>query len=97
MPPDRSSLTKGISANYNLLAEDEQLRRIGGILLIAGLLILTGWGLWFFRPVFSELPLPLKIAILAIAGGLIILLASLGWERRRASKEEKDDFKEVER
>jgi hypothetical protein len=74
------------------------LRKIGGILLAAGLGILVGWGLyWFFRLAFLSLPLPVKIAIAAIAVGLIILLASLGWERYRASKEEKDKFKEVEK
>jgi len=51
----------------------------------------------FFRLAFLELPLPVKIAIAAIAVGLIILLASLGWERYRASKEEKEKFKEVEK
>jgi len=74
------------------------LRKIGGILLAAGLGILVGWGLyWFFRLAFLSLPLPIKIAIAAIAVGLIILLASLGWERYRVSKEEKDKFKEVEK
>jgi hypothetical protein len=74
------------------------LRKIGGILLAVGLGILIGWGLyWFFRLAFLELPLPVKIAIAAIAVGLIILLASLGWERYRASKEEKDKFKGVEK
>jgi len=56
------------------------------------------WGLyWFFRLAFLSLPLPVKIAIAAIAVGLIILLASLGWERYRTSKEEKEKFKEVEK
>jgi hypothetical protein len=73
------------------------LRRIGGILLAAGLVILIGWGLWSFRLVFSELPLPLKVAVLAMAAGLIILLVSLVNERRRSSREEKDEFKEVEK
>jgi membrane protein implicated in regulation of membrane protease activity len=73
------------------------LRRIGGILLAVGLGILMGWGLyWFFRLALS-LPLPVKIAIAAIAVGLVILLASLGWERYRASKEEKEKFKEVQK
>jgi hypothetical protein len=40
--------------------------------------------------------LPVKIAIAAIVVGLIILLTSLGWERYRASKEEKEKFKGVE-
>jgi ABC-type antimicrobial peptide transport system permease subunit len=74
------------------------LRKIGGILLAVGLGILIGWGLyWFLRLAFLELPLPVKIAIAAIAVGLIILLASLGWERYRASKEEKKKSKEVEK
>ena len=74
------------------------MRKIGGILLAVGLGILMGWGLyWFFRLAFLELPLLVKIAIAAIAVGLIILLASLGWERYRASKEEKEKFKEVEK
>ena len=74
------------------------MRKIGGILLAVGLGILVGWGLyWFFRLAFLSWPLPVKIAIAAIAVGLIILLASLGWERHRAAKEEKEKFKEVEK
>jgi hypothetical protein len=74
------------------------LRKIGGILLGTGLGILAGCGLyWFFCLTFLSLPLPVKIGSAAIAIGLIILLASLGRERYRASKEEKNKFKEVER
>jgi len=73
-------------------------RRIGGILLALGLGILLGWGVyWFFRLAFLMLPLPVKIAIAAIVVGLIILLVSLGCERYRASREEKEKFKEVEK
>ena len=72
--------------------------RIGGLLLGIGLGILIGWGLyWFFRLAFLSLPLPVKTAIAAIAVGLIILLASLGWERYRTSREEKERFKEVDK
>jgi hypothetical protein len=74
------------------------LRKLGGFLLIVGLGILIGWGLcWFLRLAFPWLPLPVKIAIAAIAVGLILLLASLGRERYRASKEEREKFKEVEK
>jgi hypothetical protein len=74
------------------------MRKIGGILLAVGLGILTGWGLyWFFSLAFLSLPLPVKIAVTAIAVGLIILLASLIWERHRVSKQEKEKFKEVEK
>jgi len=74
------------------------MRKVGGILLGIGLGTLVGWGLyWFFRLAFPSLPLPVKIAIAAILVGLIILLASLGWERHRASEQEKEKFKEVEK
>ena len=74
------------------------MRKVGGIMLAVGLGILVGWGLyWFFRLAFLELPLPVKIAIAAIAVGLIILLASLGRERYRASREDKERFKGVEK
>lgn len=74
------------------------MKKIGGILLVVGLVILVGWGLyWFFGLAFLSLPLPVKIAIAAIAVGLIILLTSLGRERYRASKEEREKFKGVEK
>ncbi|MHC1578242.1 MAG: hypothetical protein ACXQTH_00640 [Dehalococcoidia bacterium] len=74
------------------------MRKIGGILLGVGLGILIGWGLYLlFGLAFPSLPLPVKIAFAAIAIGLILLLASLGWERHQASKEEKEKFKEVEK
>ena len=73
------------------------MRKIGGIILATGLGTLAGWGLyWFFRLAFPSLNLLVKIAIAAIIIGLIILLASLGWERYRASKKEKEKFKGVE-
>ena len=76
----------------------KKMRNLGGILLGIGLGILVGWGLYqLFGRAFLSLPLPVKIAIAAITIGLIILLASLGRERYRASKEEKEKFKEVEK
>jgi membrane protein implicated in regulation of membrane protease activity len=74
------------------------MRKIGGILLAIGLGILVGCGLYLvFGLLFPWLPLPVKIAFATIAVGLILLLASLVRERYRASKEEKDKFKEVEK
>ena len=74
------------------------MRKIGGTLLAIGLGILMGWGLyWFFRLAFLSLPLAVKIAIAAITIGLVMLLASLGLERYRVSKEENEKFKEVEK
>ncbi len=72
------------------------MRKIGGILLGIGLGILTVWGLyWFFR--LASCPLPAKIGIAAVVIGVIILLVSLGRERYKASKEEKDRFKGVDK
>jgi hypothetical protein len=51
---------------------------------------------WFFRLAFLSWPLVAKIGIAAVAVGLTVLLASLGWERYRASREEKEKFKGVE-
>ena len=74
------------------------MRKTGGILLGIGLGILAGWGLYrFFRYALPALPLPVKIAIAAIAIGFIILLTSLVRERRRASREERNRFKGVEK
>lgn len=74
------------------------MRKIGGILLGVGLGILAGWGFYqLFSRAFPSWPLPVKIAVAAIAIGLIILLVSLGRERYRTSKEEKGKFKGVEK
>jgi ABC-type antimicrobial peptide transport system permease subunit len=74
------------------------MRRLGGILLGVGLGILTGWGLYqLFGRAFPSWPLAVKMAIVAIAIGVIILLVSLGRERCQAAKEEKERFKGVEK
>lgn len=66
-------------------------------MLALGLGILIGWGLyWFFSSAFLWLPLLVKIAAAAVAVGLVILLISLGRERYRASKVERDKFKEAD-
>ena len=81
-----------------LMGKGSELRKIGGILLTVGLGILIGWCLYLlFGLAFPGLPLPVKVAFAAIAIGLILLLASLGRERYRASREEKEKFKEVEK
>jgi len=74
------------------------MRKIGGTLLGVGLGILAGWGLYqLFGQAFPSWPLPVKIASVAISIGLIILLASLGRERYRVSKDEKEKFRGVEK
>jgi hypothetical protein len=75
------------------------LRRIGGITLGVGLGVLVVWGLYhYFRwALLASLPWPVKLAIAAVGIGLIVLLVSLGCERHRAAKDEKERFKEVEK
>ncbi len=66
--------------------------------MAVGVGILIGWGFYLlFGLLFPWLPLPVKIATAAIAIGLILLLASLGWERHKAFREESEKFKEVEK
>lgn len=75
------------------------MRRIGGITLAVGLGALTIWGLYhYFRWILlGSLPWPVKLAMAAVGIGLIILLVSLGCERRKAARDEKQRFKEVEK
>lgn len=73
------------------------MRKLGAFLLIGGIGIAGGYLLyWFFSAVAESTPLPLKIAIVAGAIGLLLLLLSIIRERQKASKEE-EDFKEVQR
>jgi hypothetical protein len=71
--------------------------KVGGISLGVGLGILVGWGMYcFLRLAFLSWPLGAKIGIAAVAVGLSVLLASLGWERYRASREGEEKLKGVE-
>ncbi len=63
--------------------------------LLIGGPVLAGLGYflwWFFKT--SEIALGFRIAIAVVIVGIILLLASVIWERYRAVK--KEDFKEVE-
>ena len=75
------------------------MRRIGGITLGVGLGVLAVWGLYHYVrwTLSASLPWPVKLAIAAVGIGLIILLVSLGCERHRAARDEKERFKEVEK
>ncbi|MFH1559996.1 MAG: hypothetical protein ABID84_01090 [Chloroflexota bacterium] len=71
--------------------------RAGAILVIAGVVVVTGYWLYYaFKALFSEpsIPLAIKVAIPAIIIGIILLLSAVGWERYRKGKEER--FEEVE-
>ncbi|MGB2582819.1 MAG: hypothetical protein WBC89_01540 [Dehalococcoidia bacterium] len=72
------------------------MRVLGAFLLVCGFVVAIGYLLyWFFSAVAESIPMPLKVAIVAAAIGLLLLFISIGRERYKASK--KEEFKEVER
>ncbi|MGB2884243.1 MAG: hypothetical protein WBC47_01500 [Dehalococcoidia bacterium] len=72
------------------------MRVLGAFLLVCGFVVAIGYLLdWFFSAVAESSPMPLKVAIVAAAIGLLLLFISIGRERYKASK--KEEFKEVER
>lgn len=72
------------------------MRVLGAFLLVCGLVVAIGYLLyWFFSAVAESIPMPLKVAIVAAAIGLLLLFISIGRERYKAYK--KEEFKEVER
>lgn len=72
------------------------MRVLGAFLLVCGLVVAIGYLLyWFFSAVAESIPMPLKVAIVAAATGLLLLFISIGRERYKAYK--KEEFKEVER
>lgn len=69
-------------------------RRIGWILLIAGLLTAGGVALYGFIAAAAGMPLWTKFMVLAIYGGLAILLYSV--LRQRLIERKTDKYKDVE-
>ncbi len=71
----------------------ELTRGIGWLLFIAGLLIVSGIGVGFF--IFNpEIPVGMKLLMIAIYGGLALLLISV-W-RQRLIESKTDKYKDVE-
>jgi len=70
------------------------LQNIALALLGIGTIILVGWGVKEFLAA-SDIPLFIKIAVLAVGAGILILLGIAIRDRRKKSKT--DDFKGVER
>jgi len=60
-------------------------QRIGFTLIVLGCLIPLGYVLKAFFT-FQPIPLPFRIAIAAVILGIILILASVGWERYKAVK-----------
>ena len=71
----------------------ELTRGIGWLLFIAGLLIVAGFGLgvFIFNP---DIPVGMKLLMIAIYGGLALLLISV-W-RQRLIESKTDKYKDVE-
>jgi len=71
------------------------MQKIAFILIGGGGLVALGFFFqWFFAT--SLISLGFRIAIAAVIAGIILLLASVSWERYRAvKKKEEDEFKEV--
>ena len=73
------------------------MRKLGAILLTGGICVAAGYLLyWFFSAVAESIPTPLKVAIVAAAIGLLLLILSIIRDRLKASKEE-ETFREVQR
>lgn len=67
-------------------------RIMGFLLIISGLLVIITWLIEPLRelwPLLLALPTPVLIGISVAVLGLLLLMASLIWERGRDSKEEK--------
>ena len=70
------------------------MRKLGFILMIAGLVVVLGYSIYYFVIV-SDIPLAIRVAVPAMLLGLILLLVSVVRERLEASK--KETFKEIEK
>ncbi len=67
------------------------MKRLGTILAIGGFLVLGGYSVYYgFRDLFRDqtIYLAIKVAVPALVVGLILLLASVGWERCQSAKKE---------
>jgi anti-sigma factor RsiW len=68
-------------------------RPVGWILLVAGLVVWSGWAVWLF--ITSPTRLFEKLTIGAVVVGLACLLASVAWERYRDWRT--DPYRKIER
>ena len=69
------------------------IQKLAFLLIGGGVLVALGFFLkWFFAT--SVIALGFRIAIAIVIVGILLLLASVGWERYRAAK--KEEFGEVE-
>jgi len=74
------------------------MRKIGGLLLLIGICILTVWGIiQWIREIFPSVPDYVSVAIVIAFIGLCLIIISLIRERIKDTEEDKKKFKGVEK
>ena len=71
--------------------------RLGGLMVLAGALVVLGYGVYYFSKVFfgsHDIPLPVRVAVPAVVVGFLLVMVAVLLERLRSGKREK--FEEVE-
>ncbi|WP_432665709.1 hypothetical protein R9X47_05400 [Wukongibacter baidiensis] len=66
--------------------------KIGYILILFGILLLIGYGIYVVS-FDSSIPMPIKIAFLAIIIGVVIIIINLIFTRRKERMDEDDSSK----
>ena len=70
------------------------MKALGFGLVVVGILVVVGYMFYYFVTA-DDLPMAVRVSVPAVVVGFLILLASVGVDRYRATR--KDDFKEVDR
>ena len=71
--------------------------RFGGLMILAGALVVLGYGVYYFSKAFfvaDAIPLPIRVAVPAVVAGFLLVMGAVLLERLRSGKREK--FEEVE-
>jgi|ETN01SMinimDraft_4_1059930.scaffolds.fasta_scaffold142981_1 hypothetical protein len=77
--------------------EGKSILWLGGVLTVAGSLVLAGYGIYYFFQEFagdSDIPLPVRVSVAAVGAGMLVLLGAVAMEQLRHRKQER--FKEME-
>ena len=86
-----------MKATYNEGISMRTAQWIGGLLIVAGALVLTGYGLFFYFDEFfgaPDVPVPVKVSVPAIIVGMLVLLVVVVLQRIQSRKRE--HFREEE-
>ena len=86
-----------MKATYNEGISMRTAQWIGGLLIVAGALVLAGYGLFFYFDEFfrsPDVPLAIKASVPAIIVGMLVLLVVVALQRIQSRKRE--TFREEE-